>query len=172
MSDHADAAGSVVGPVFRGVKDVTVAAALLRLICTACMALVVELVCEQTARMIKAMEHPFVDVIGHPTGRLIQRRDPYALDIDAVIAAAVRTGTFLEINANPDRRDLNELNARKAVEAGAWVTIDSDAHGVETLANIRYGVATARRAWLTADNVVNTRPWAEVRKLTKRARSA
>ena len=127
---------------------------------------------EQTARMIKAMEHPFIDVIGHPTGRLIERRGAYPLDIDAVVAAAVRTGTFLEINANPDRRDLNELNARKAVEAGAWITIDSDAHGTERLSNIRYGVATARRAWITKENVVNTRPWAEVKALTKRARRA
>ena len=84
--------------------------------------------------MIKAMEHPLIDVIGHPTGRLIERRPPYALDVDKVIAAAVRTGTFLEINANPNRRDLNEVHARQAVEAGATLTIDSDAHGVETLA--------------------------------------
>jgi DNA polymerase (family 10) len=124
---------------------------------------------EQTERMIRAMEHPLVDAIGHPTGRLIERREPYALDIDAVIEAAVRTGTFLEINANPDRRDLNELNARRAVEAGVTVVIDSDAHGVETLANIRYGVATARRAWLTAANVANTRPWPELARLRKRA---
>ncbi len=74
---------------------------------------------EQTERMIRAMEHPLVDLIGHPTGRLIERREPYALDIDAIAEAAVRTGTFLEINANPDRRDLNELNARRVVEAGA-----------------------------------------------------
>jgi DNA polymerase (family 10) len=123
---------------------------------------------EQTARMITAMEHPLVDVIGHPTGRLIGRREPYALDVDRVIEAAIRTGTFLEINANPDRRDLNEVHARQAAEAGVMLTIDSDAHGVETLANIRYGVATARRAWLTKDKVANTRPWAEVDKLRKR----
>src|SRR2546423_12417066 len=83
---------------------------------------------EQTARMIRAMEHPLVDAIGHPTGRLIERRAPYALDIDAVAEAAVRTGTFLEINANPDRRDLNELNARRAVEAGVAAVSDSEAH--------------------------------------------
>jgi DNA polymerase (family 10) len=113
-----------------------------------------------------------VDVIGHPTGRLIDRREPYALDIDAVAEAAARTGTFLEINGNPDRRDLNEINARRAVELGATLVIDSDAHGTETLANIRYGVATARRAWLTAANVANTLPWAELSARCAERRSA
>ena len=128
---------------------------------------------EQTERMIAAMEHPLIDVIGHPTGRLIERREPYAIDIDAIIAAAVRTGTCLEINANPDRRDLNEVNARRAVEAGVMLTIDSDAHWVKTLANMAYGVATARRAWLTAANVANTRPWDELDAMRKRgARSS
>src|SRR4051812_39199744 len=79
---------------------------------------------EQTERMIKAMEQPLVDMIGHPTGRLIERREPYPLDIDAIAEAAVRTGTFLEINGNPDRRDLHELNARKAVEAGGTPRLD------------------------------------------------
>src|SRR3954469_12443602 len=122
---------------------------------------------EQTERMIKAMEHPLVDMIGHPTGRLIERREPYALDIDAIAEAAVRTGTFLEINANPDRRDLNELNARRVVEAGATIVIDSDAHWTRTLANMQYGVATARRAWLTAEQVANTRPWPELDAMRK-----
>jgi DNA polymerase (family X) len=124
---------------------------------------------EQTARMIRAMEHPLVDMIGHPTGRLIERREPYALDIDAIAAAAVGTGTFLEINANPDRRDLNELNARRVVDAGATVVIDSDAHWTRTLVNMQYGVATARRAWLTAENVANTRPWPELDAMRKSA---
>jgi DNA polymerase (family 10) len=83
----------------------------------------------------------------------------------------VRTGTFVEINANPNRRDLNEHNARVAAEAGAMLVIDADAHGVDTLSNTRYGVATARRAWLTAENVANTRPWPELDKLRKRGRS-
>jgi DNA polymerase (family 10) len=125
---------------------------------------------EQTDRMIAAMEHPLVDAIGHPTGRLIGRREPYALDIERVVEAAVRTGTFLEINANPNRRDLNDAYARLAGESGAMLVIDADAHGVETLANTRYGVATARRGWLTAEQVANTRPWAELDKLRKRGR--
>ncbi len=124
---------------------------------------------EQTERVCRAMEHPLVDAIGHPTGRLIERREAYALDVDRVIAKAVETGTFLEINANPDRRDLNEVYARAAAEAGAMLVIDSDAHGAETLANIRYGVATARRAWLSADQIANTRPLGDLLALRKRS---
>ena len=123
---------------------------------------------QQTERMLRAMEHPLVDAIGHPTGRLIERREAYALDLDRVIEKALETGTFLEINANPDRRDLNDVYARAAAEAGAMLVIDSDAHWPRTLTNMRYGVATARRAWLTAEHVANTRPWDELRKLRKR----
>ena len=123
---------------------------------------------EQTKRMLSAMEHPFVDAIGHPTGRLIERREAYALDLDRVIAKAAATGTFLEINGNPDRRDLNDVYARAAAEAGVMLTVNSDAHWPRTLKNMRYGVATARRAWLTAEQVANTRPWDELRKLRKR----
>ena len=124
---------------------------------------------EMTARIVAAMEHPLVDAIGHPTGRLIGRREPYAVDVDKLIEAAVRTGTFLEINANPNRRDLNDIYVREAARAGAKILIDSDAHGTETLANMRYGVATARRGWLTKADVVNTRTWKQVDKLRKRS---
>jgi DNA polymerase (family X) len=127
---------------------------------------------DQTARMLSAMNHPLVDVIGHPTGRLIERREAYALDLDRVIAAAVETGTFLEINANPDRRDLNDVYARAAAEAGVTLLIDSDAHWPETLKNMRYGIATARRAWLTPRQVANTRPWAELARMRKRGGSS
>jgi DNA polymerase (family X) len=123
---------------------------------------------KQTERMLRAIEHPLVDVIGHPTGRLLQSREPYALDVDRVIAKAVETGTFLEINSNPDRRDLNDVYARAAAQAGVTLMIDSDSHGVETLTNIRYGIATARRAWVSAGQVGNTRSWDELRKLRKR----
>jgi DNA polymerase (family 10) len=122
-----------------------------------------------TERMIAAIEHPLVDAIGHPTGRLIERRDPYAVDLEAVFAAAARTQTLLEINANPDRRDLSETHARAAVRAGVSIVIDSDAHRPATLANMRWGVLTARRGWLTKADVANTRPWAELRRLRKRA---
>ncbi len=124
-----------------------------------------------TRRMIAAIEHPLVDAIGHPTGRLIERREPYALDLEAVFAAAARTGTMLEINANPDRRDLSEAHARAAVRAGVRVVIDSDAHRPETLQNMRWGVLTARRGWLTKADVANTRPWAELAGVRKRERA-
>jgi DNA polymerase (family X) len=124
-----------------------------------------------TERMITAMEHPLVDVIAHPTGRLIERRDPYAVDLEAVFEAAARTGTMLEINGNPDRRDLSDSNARAAAGAGVMIVIDSDAHRTRTLANMRWGVATARRAWLSAEQVANTRSLARLRRLRKRARS-
>jgi DNA polymerase (family X) len=124
-----------------------------------------------TERMVTAIEHPLVDVIAHPTGRLIERRAPYAVDLEAIFAAAARTGTMLEINGNPDRRDLSDTAARAAAAAGAMIAIDSDAHRIRTLANMRWGVATARRAWLTAEQVANTRPLAKLRGLRKRARS-
>ncbi len=91
-----------------------------------------------TERMIAAIEHPLVDAIGHPTGRLIERREPYAIDLDAVFAAAARTRTMLEINANPDRRDLSDVHARAAARAGVTIVIDSDAHRTATLANMRW----------------------------------
>ena len=115
-----------------------------------------------TERMIAAVEHPLVRAIGHPTGRLIERRAPYAVDLDAVFAAAARTGTMLEINANPDRRDLSDIHARAAARAGVAIVIDSDAHRIATLQNMRWGIATARRAWLTTEQVANTRPWREL----------
>jgi DNA polymerase (family 10) len=125
-----------------------------------------------TERMIAAIEHPLVDAIGHPTGRKIEQRPPYAIDLDAVFAAAARTGTMLEINANPDRRDLSDVHARAAARAGVLIVIDSDAHRTATLQNMRWGVATARRAWLTKQDVANTRPWRELAGLGKRARRA
>jgi DNA polymerase (family 10) len=127
---------------------------------------------KMTERMIAAIEHPLVDAIGHPTGRLIERREPYAVDLEAVFAAAARTGTLLEINANPDRRDLSEAHARAAVAAGARIVIDSDAHWPQTLGNMRWGVLTARRGWLSAASVANTRPWPELERSRKRARGA
>jgi DNA polymerase (family 10) len=117
-----------------------------------------------TERVIAAIEHPLVRAIGHPTGRLIERRAPYAIDLEAIFAAAASTGTMLEINANPERRDLSDVHARAAARAGVSILIDSDAHRTATLANMRWGIATARRAWLTAADVANTRPWAELAK--------
>jgi DNA polymerase (family 10) len=123
-----------------------------------------------TERIVAAIEHPLVDAIGHPTGRKIEQRAPYALDLEDVFAAAARTGTFLEINANPDRRDLSDVNARAAARAGVTLLIDSDAHRTRTLQNMRWGVATARRAWLRAADVANTRSWGEFQRLRKQSR--
>jgi DNA polymerase (family X) len=120
-----------------------------------------------TDRVLAAIENPNVDCIGHLTGRLIGRREPYGLDVEAIVEAAARTGTMLEINGNPNRRDLSERHARLAAEAGATIVLDTDAHGVDTLDNMAYAVATARRAWLTPKDIANTRPWGEFKKLLK-----
>ncbi len=124
---------------------------------------------DPTRRLITACEHPWIDCIGHPTGRKIESRKPYDVDMEQVIAAAVRTGTMLEINSAPDRRDMNDLHARAARDAGVRIVVDSDAHGTNTLGITVWGIATARRAWLTADDVANTRPWAQFAPLRKRA---
>ncbi len=125
---------------------------------------------DPTSRIVAACEHPSVDLIGHPTGRMIEKRAPYDLDVAKVIEVAAQTGTFLEINGSPRRRDLNDIHAREATRHGVKLVIDSDAHGPEVLGNLQWGIYTARRAWLTADDVANTRPWAELRKLRKGAR--
>ena len=126
---------------------------------------------QMTERMIRAIEHPLVDAIGHPSGRKLERRAPYAFHIDRVIEAAARTGTMLEINSNPDRRDLNEINARAAAGAGVPIVINTDSHRTAGFAVARYGVATARRAWLTAAQVVNTQSWDAVQALRPRHRA-
>ncbi len=125
-----------------------------------------------TERMMRAIEHPLVDVLGHPSGRKIEQRAPYSFDVEAVIAAAANSGTMLEINASPNRRDLSEVNARAAVAAGVSIVISCDAHRVGGFEAARYGIATARRAWLTAADVANTRPWSEVAAMRSRGRLA
>ena len=121
-----------------------------------------------TARIIEAIENPHVSVIGHPTGRLLNRRPPYDVDMEAVIAAAARTGTFLEINANPWRLDLNELYAAAAKKAGVKLVISTDAHSTRGLDLMRCGVLQARRAGLEATDIANTRSLTGLRKLMKR----
>jgi DNA polymerase (family X) len=125
---------------------------------------------QMTERIVRAIEHPLVDVIGHLTGRKLERRPPYQLDVERVIEAAARTGTMLEINSNPDRRDLNETNARHAAAAGVPIVIDTDSHRTAGFGVARYGIATARRAWLRADQVLNTQPWEGVQALRPRHR--
>ncbi len=121
-----------------------------------------------TQRMVRAIEHPLVDAIGHPTGRKIERRPPYEVDMEALIEVAARTGTMLEINANPDRRDLSELHARAASEAGAMLVINTDSHRVTGFQVARYGIATARRAWLGSGTSPTPVPGASCRRSASR----
>jgi DNA polymerase (family 10) len=115
-----------------------------------------------TARVLGAIESPHVDVIAHPAGRMIQGRDDLDLDWDAVVEAAARTGTVLEINGSPHRLDLSAERARRAVAAGCLVAIDSDAHRTEELRDVWFGVGQARRAWVEPSAVLNTRSRAEL----------
>jgi DNA polymerase (family 10) len=124
-----------------------------------------------TKRIVSAIEHPLVDCIGHLSGRKIERRPPYEFDVEKILKAGKDTGTLLEINASPDRRDVNENVARAAARQGIPIVINCDAHRVGGFEVARYGVATARRGWLTAAQVANTRPWKELRQLRPRARS-
>jgi DNA polymerase (family X) len=124
-----------------------------------------------TERVITAIENPLVDCIGHLTGRLILKRAPYDIDVERVAEAAAANGTMLEINGNPNRRDLSEHHARLAAEAGVMICVNTDAHGVDTMENMAYGIATARRAWLRPEQIANTRPWGAFSKLRKRTRA-
>lgn len=109
-----------------------------------------------TERLCSAMENPYVDIIGHPTGRLISKREGYVIDIEKVIKKAAETKTFLECNAYPDRLDLNDVNLKRCKELGVKVSIGTDAHGIDELKWMKFGVATCRRGWLEKDDVVNT----------------
>jgi DNA polymerase (family 10) len=109
-----------------------------------------------TQRMIGAIRNPHVDIIGHPTGRLIPDREGADLDMEAVLNAAAETGVALEINAHPSRLDLDDMYARRAKELGIPISINTDAHSEQDLDVLFYGVATARRAWLTKEDVINT----------------
>lgn len=112
---------------------------------------------DMTRRLVRAIENPFVHAIGHPTGVLIGRRAPYAIDMEEVFAAAARTGTALEINAQPSRLDLEDTYARRAIAVGCTLVINTDAHAANQFLNMRYGVEVARRGWAEAGNVLNTR---------------
>jgi len=116
-----------------------------------------------TRRILEAIDNPHVDCIGHPTGRKINRRAPYYLDFEPILERAAETGTALEINGQPDRLDLRDTHARLAAEAGVPILLSSDAHSTAALAYLDLAVSQARRAWLTAAQIVNARPWAKVR---------
>jgi DNA polymerase (family 10) len=123
---------------------------------------------DPTGRVLAAMDNPYVDCIGHVTNRKIGKRAPSEVDVGRVIEKAVETGTFLEIDSQPDRLDLTDVHARAAREAGLKLVVDSDAHQVSALDYVELGVGQARRAWLTKDDVVNTRTLAQLWKLRKR----
>ena len=120
-----------------------------------------------TERVLAAMENPHVDMIGHLTARKINIRPPADVKVECVIEKAVETGTFLEINSQPNRLDLRDTHARLAGEAGVKIAVNTDAHELRALQHVEMGVAQARRAWLTKDQVLNTRTWAQIKKLQK-----
>jgi DNA polymerase (family 10) len=120
-----------------------------------------------TERVLTAMENPHVDCIGHLTARKINIRPPANVDLERVVAKALETGTFLEINAQPNRLDLRDSHARLAGEAGVKIAVNTDAHQLSALQHMEMGVAQARRAWLTKDQVLNTRTWPQIEKLRK-----
>jgi len=120
-----------------------------------------------TERVLTAMENPHVDCIGHLTARKINIRPPANVDVERVVAKALETGTFLEINAQPNRLDLRDSHARLAGEAGVKIAVNTDAHQLSALQHMEMGVAQARRAWLTKDQVLNARMWPQIEKLRK-----
>lgn len=124
-----------------------------------------------TERVIRALRNPYVDIFAHPTGRLIGSREPSALDMEEMFKVAKETGTILEINAAPERLDLSDVHARRAHELGIPIVISSDAHSPEGIDALYFGVAMARRAWLTAGDVVNTLEWGALKKRLKRNRA-
>jgi len=123
---------------------------------------------KQTDRIIRAMKNPNVNVVAHPSGRLINKRAPYAVDMDRIIAAAARFGCMLELNAQPDRLDLTDVYCRAAKEAGVQIVISTDAHCMEDLDHMRFGIGQARRGWLRPEDVINTLPLKKLRGRVKR----
>jgi DNA polymerase (family 10) len=122
----------------------------------------------QTERLIRAMDNPHVSIIGHPTGRQIGQREPYPLDMERVIEAAKERGCALELNANPIRLDLNDLHCRMAAERGVRISVSTDAHSTGGLDHIRHGIGQARRGWLSAADVLNTRSWRDLSRVLRR----
>ena len=123
---------------------------------------------KQTERIIRAMDNPHFNILAHPTGRIIGKRAGYAVDLRRVMEAAKERGCFLEINAAPDRLDLDDAHAKAAKEMGLKLAVSTDAHDTDSLKTMRFGINQARRGWLTADDVLNTRPWPELRRLLQR----
>jgi DNA polymerase (family 10) len=125
---------------------------------------------EMTTRMLTAMDNPHLTIIGHPTGRLLLSRDPYPVDIEAVIEKAAETGVALEINADPHRLDLDWRLARQARDEGVSISIGADAHNVAGLSYVEYGIGMARKSWLAAEDILNTKPAEEFVAYARRRR--
>jgi DNA polymerase (family 10) len=125
---------------------------------------------QMTERLLRALECPWVDILGHPTGRIILKREGHKADMTRVMEAAARAGVAMEINAQIDRLDLDDVLARRAKDAGARLVISTDAHSTTALGGLRWGVTMARRAWLTAADVLNTRPISALRAALRRNR--
>jgi DNA polymerase (family 10) len=123
---------------------------------------------QQTERILKAMDNPYFHILAHPTGRLINEREPYEVDMERIMKAARERGCFLEVNAHPDRLDLDDIHCKMARDLGVKVSVSTDTHRLGDLDYMRFGVGQARRGWLTADDVINTRSLSDLRKLLKR----
>ena len=125
---------------------------------------------EMTARVIKAIRTGFIDIIGHPTGRLIGERDPFHIDMARVMDEAKKSGTALELNSSPERLDLNDAHCMLAKEKGVLVAISTDAHSVRHFGNMEYGIHTAMRGWLEKKDALNAKPLAGLLKVLKKRR--
>jgi len=125
---------------------------------------------EMTRRIVRAMENPNVHVIGHPTGRIINKRQPVEVDLEEVFKAAARTGTALEVNGYPDRLDLRDEHILWARRHGVKFSVDTDSHATTHLAHMRYGVATAQRGWLTKHDVINAWPLSKLKAFLRKGR--
>jgi DNA polymerase (family 10) len=124
---------------------------------------------KQTERILRAMDNPLFNILAHPSGRLINAREPYEVDLERLIEAAAERGCFMELNAHPDRLDLNDVFCKTAKDLGVKMAVSTDAHGVDSLDYMRLGVQQARRGWLEPDDVLNTRSWNELKKLLQRS---
>ena len=125
---------------------------------------------KMTERLLKAIENPNTSIIGHPTGRIQLRREAYAFDMTAVLAAAAKKKVAMELNSYPDRLDLNDVHLRQAKQQGVKIVINTDSHHTSHMEKIRYGILQARRAWLTKDDVLNTLPAQKFAKAMKHGR--